>query len=85
MQHMRAPPTFWHVHAIKTNSTVTMRGQHTRHGVLPSLFSLNLKVRSTNMIPNTTIIFKQYGVRRNCDEQSVRLRHLLSACKEVGR
>jgi hypothetical protein len=52
------------------------------------------------MIPDTTIIFKQYGVRRNCDEQSVRVRHLLeqhtlsrlkdgrhllSACEEVGR
>ena len=52
------------------------------------------------MIPDTTIIFKQDGVRRNCDEQRVRLRHLLEqhtlsrlkegrhlllACKEVGR
>ncbi len=52
------------------------------------------------MIPDTTIIFKQDGVRRNCDEQRVRLyhvpqqhtlskfhdgKHLLSACEEVGR
>jgi len=52
------------------------------------------------MIPDTTTIFKQDGVRRNCDEQRVHLRylleqhtlsrlkdgcHLLSACKEVGR
>jgi hypothetical protein len=52
------------------------------------------------MIPDTTIIFKQYGVRRNCDEQRVRLRyfleqhtlsrlkdgrHLFSMCEEVGR
>jgi hypothetical protein len=52
------------------------------------------------MIPDDTINFKQYGVRSNCDEQSVLLRHhleqhtlsrlkdgkhLLSACEEVGR
>jgi hypothetical protein len=52
------------------------------------------------MIPDTTIIFKQYGVLRNCDEHRVLLRHLLeqhtlsrlkdgshllSACEEVGR
>jgi hypothetical protein len=52
------------------------------------------------MIPDTTIIFKQDGVRSNCDEQRVLLhhlleqhtlsrlkdgKHLLSVCEEVGR
>jgi hypothetical protein len=43
MQHIRAPPTSFRFHAIKTKSTVTMRGQHTLAGVLPSLFSLDLE------------------------------------------
>jgi hypothetical protein len=43
LQHIRAPPTGFRFHAIKTNSTVTMKGQHTLAGVLPSLFSLNLE------------------------------------------
>jgi hypothetical protein len=43
MQHMRAPPTGFRFYAIKTKATVTMKGQHTGHGVLPSLFSLDLE------------------------------------------
>jgi hypothetical protein len=43
MQHIRAPPTGFRFHTIKMNSTVTMKEQHTRHGVLLSLFSLNLE------------------------------------------
>jgi hypothetical protein len=41
LQHIRAPPTGFRFHTIKTISTVTMKEQHTRHGVLPPLFSLN--------------------------------------------
>jgi hypothetical protein len=35
------------------------------------------KVKSTNMIPDNTFIFKQYGASRNFDDHAVRLRQLL--------
>ena len=34
-------------------------------------------MKSTNMIPDNTFIFKQYGVPRNFDDHAVRLRQLL--------
>ena len=40
MHHIRAPPSMVaHSYAIRTNSNRTMKGQHTRPGVLPSLYS----------------------------------------------
>ncbi|MGZ3644290.1 MAG: hypothetical protein ACXVCM_10595 [Ktedonobacteraceae bacterium] len=42
MDHIRAPPTNWHNYTtMNGHCIVTMKGQHTWRGVLPSLFLLN--------------------------------------------
>ncbi len=79
MHHIRAPPTCWCIHT--RSERIPCNDERAAYpGRCAALFvfsRMGEKVKSTNMIPDNTFIFKQYVVPRNFDDHAVRLHQLL--------
>ena len=79
MHYIRAPPTCWCIHT--RSERIPCNDERAAYpGRCAALFvfsRMGEKVKSTNMIPDNTFIFKQYVVPRNFDDHAVRLHQLL--------